>query len=107
MCLFKSDLCLVIKPLNSLYFSSLIPDFYFHSYEMQIEKSLQRKGLGKFMMSALEHCAKAWEMEKIVLTVLKNNPEGKSFFTSIGFEVDDSSPSLYENKEYEILSKCF
>lgn len=72
---------------------------------MQIEKSSQRKGLGKFMMSALEQCAKIWEMEKLVLTILKNNPDGKSFFTSIGFELDDSTPDSFENKDYEILSK--
>lgn len=72
---------------------------------MQIEKSQQRKGLGKFMMNALEECAKLWEMEKIVLTVLKNNPDGRSFFDSIGFTLDDSSPGSYENKDYEILSK--
>lgn len=72
---------------------------------MQIETSFQRKGLGKFMMSALEQCAKVWEMEKVVLTVLKNNPDAKNFFTNVGFELDDSSPGSYENKDYEILSK--
>lgn len=72
---------------------------------MQIEKSSQRKGLGKFMMSLLEQCAKSWEMEKVVLTVLKNNPDAKTFFNNVGFQLDDSSPGSYEHKDYEILSK--
>ncbi|XP_055907721.1 N-alpha-acetyltransferase 40 [Eupeodes corollae] len=76
-----------------------------YCYEMQIEKSFQRQGLGKFMMTALENCAKHWEMEKVVLTVLKNNPIAAEFFRKIGFVLDETSPDILEKAEYEILSK--
>lgn len=74
---------------------------------MQIEKDYQRKGLGKFMMTALERMAKMYEMEKIILTVLLNNSDGLTFFKSLGFGKDDSSPDAHENTGYEILSKIF
>lgn len=75
------------------------------SYEMQIEKASQRQGLGKFMMTALENCAKHWQMEKFILTVLKNNPVATEFFRKIGFVLDETSPDILEKADYEILSK--
>lgn len=72
---------------------------------MQIEPSAQRKGLGKHMMMALEQCAKHWKMEKVVLTVLKNNENAQAFFKAIGYTLDDSSPDILEIADYEILSK--
>lgn len=79
--------------------------FSFPSYEMQIEPSAQRQGLGKHMMLALEQCAKHWKMEKVVLTVLKNNDNAQAFFKAIGYTLDDSSPDVLEKADYEILSK--
>lgn len=75
------------------------------SYEMQVDKSVQRQGLGRFIMSALDECAKHWGMEKVVLTVLKNNTGAISFFKTNGYDLDDSSPDILENADYEILSK--
>ncbi|XP_013110459.1 N-alpha-acetyltransferase 40 [Stomoxys calcitrans] len=76
-----------------------------YCYEMQIEPSVQRQGLGKHMMSALEECAKYWKMDKVVLTVLKNNQNAQAFFKSVGYVLDDSSPDILEKADYEILSK--
>jgi len=36
------------------------------------------------MMNALESMAKYWKMEKVVLTILKNNEEGAIFFSKLG-----------------------
>lgn len=77
------------------------------SYELQIEKDYQRKGLGRFMLNALEKMTKYYEMEKLILTVLSNNQNARDFFTSMGFKTDDSSPDREENTGYEILSKLF
>lgn len=87
--------------------SVCIPIFYFTfcSYELQIEPIAQRQGLGKHMMLALERCANQWKMEKVVLTVLKNNENAKAFFKVIGYNLDDSSPDILEKADYEILSK--
>lgn len=58
------------------------------------------------MMDILEDCAKYWKMEKIVLTVLKNNESARNFFKNIGYSVDVTSPNSSEMVDYEILSKA-
>ncbi|XP_045461341.1 N-alpha-acetyltransferase 40 [Harmonia axyridis] len=76
-----------------------------YCYELQLETSVQRKSLGKFMMQILELIAFKNGMRKVVLTVLKNNPHSK-FFKAINYEVDESSPMDDEDDySYEILSK--
>lgn len=52
---------------------------------MQVDESSQRKGLGAFMMNALEAVAKHWNMTKLVLTVLKNNEDAVRFYQRIGY----------------------
>lgn len=72
---------------------------------MQIEEEYQRQGLGKFMMNLLQQCAQNWHMNKVVLTVLKNNTNATAFFKTIGYSLDETSPDILEKAEYEILSK--
>lgn len=72
---------------------------------MQVEQKYQRKGLGRFIMSALEKMARHYQMEKLILTVLNNNEAGITFFKGLGFGLDDSSPDVAENCGYQILSK--
>lgn len=55
-----------------------------YCYEMQVEDGFQRKGLGGFMMGALEEIAQHWKMEKLVLTILKNNPDALKFYNRLG-----------------------
>lgn len=76
-----------------------------YCYEMQIEEEYQRQGLGKFMMNLLQQCAQNWHMNKVVLTVLKNNTNATAFFKTIGYSLDETSPDILEKAEYEILSK--
>lgn len=64
--------------------STLHFSFKFSSYELQVEAEYQRKGLGAFMMKALEDMALYWKMEKVVLTVLKNNPDACKFYKRLG-----------------------
>lgn len=73
---------------------------------MQVEQEYQRKGLGRFIMLALEKIARHHEMEKLILTVLTNNDNGLAFFKGLGFLTDDSSPDAREATGYAILSKC-
>lgn len=58
--------------------------FYIYSYELQLELAFRRKGLGCFMMSALESMAKQNQMVKVVLTVFKHNPSAIQFFYTLG-----------------------
>lgn len=77
-----------------------------YCYELQLESSIHRRGLGKFMMQVLELIAFSNNMKKVVLTVLKNNP-ASNFFKSVNYKLDETSPEDDDEEEfcYEILSK--
>lgn len=72
---------------------------------MQVEPDYQRKGLGRFIMLALEKIARHYDMEKLILTVLTNNENGLTFFKGLGFAADDTTPEAKEATGYAILSK--
>ncbi|KAI4472726.1 hypothetical protein M0802_016541 [Mischocyttarus mexicanus] len=76
-----------------------------YCYELQLEESVRGKGLGRFMMQALESMAFKHKMQKVVLTVLKNNPPALHFFYALGYKLDNTSPPNSEKKDYVILSK--
>ncbi|XP_046834238.1 N-alpha-acetyltransferase 40 [Vespa crabro] len=76
-----------------------------YCYELQLEESARGKGLGRFMMQALESMASKHKMQKVVLTVLKNNLPALQFFYTLGFKLDNTSPLESEKKDYIILSK--
>lgn len=76
-----------------------------YCYEMQVEAEFQRKGLGGFMMKALEKLAQHYGLERVVLTVLKNNEDGMKFYRRLGYEVDETSPDKADDAAYEIMSK--
>lgn len=80
-----------------------------YCYELQLEKQVQRKGLGKFMMQILELMAFKNNMSKVVLTTFKHNPDGLNFFYSLNYTVDETSPEDEDGSSesfcYFILSK--
>jgi GNAT superfamily N-acetyltransferase len=83
-------------------------DEVLYVYEIQIEDSYRRKGLGRFMMQVLELLAFKADMRKIMLTAFKHNPDAKRFFKeTMKFEIDETCPldDVYEQFDYEILSK--
>jgi len=86
-------------------------------YEIQMEKEVRRKGLGKFLVTILTLMAKKYEMQKVMCTVFTHNHDSMSFFKECcRFEVDETSPefqlesldlddSLTDSLFYQILSK--
>jgi len=79
-------------------------------YEIQMEKQIRRKGLGRFLVTALTLMAKKYEMEKVCCTVFQHNHDSMSFFKdTCRFEVDETSPDamidLDEPVCYQILCK--
>lgn len=72
---------------------------------MQVEPEYQRKGLGRFIMVALEKMGRHYDMDKLILTVLTNNENGLAFFKGLGLSTDDTSPDAKEATGYAILSK--
>lgn len=51
-----------------------------------IDKNMQRKGIGKKIFLELEQVLKEKGYKSIMLSVLKSNPAGEKFWSSIGFE---------------------
>uniref|UniRef100_A0A0P4WKD8 N-alpha-acetyltransferase 40 n=1 Tax=Scylla olivacea TaxID=85551 RepID=A0A0P4WKD8_SCYOL len=82
-------------------------DEVLYCYELQLEESCRRKGLGRFMMQVLELMAFSNQMQKVVLTVFKHNPDGMNFFKKCRYDIDETSPvdSYEETFDYCILSK--
>jgi len=83
-------------------------DDVLYCYEIQLEPSVRRKGLGKVMMKVLELMMNKSDLVKIMITVFKHNEEALEFFkTGLKFEVDETSPynTVYEQFDYEILSR--
>ncbi|CAH0391586.1 unnamed protein product [Bemisia tabaci] len=78
-----------------------------YCYELQLEESVRRLGLGKFMMQVLELIGFSNRMRKVVLTSLKHNPHAMAFFTALNYTMDETSPDEeYEGPQpYVILSK--
>lgn len=83
-----------------------------YCYELQVSKHVRRYGLGKWLTLKLVDIGAEWGMEKVVLTVFKANQSALSFYTSVGFLTDESSPDHPANSgdqatdtgDYSILS---
>jgi len=83
-------------------------DDVLYCYEIQTDKSLRRKGLGKFMMKVLELLMIKADLLKIMLTVFKHNEGATKFFKDVlKYEIDETCPydTVYEQFDYEILSR--
>jgi GNAT superfamily N-acetyltransferase len=78
-------------------------------YELQVDASVRRAGLGRHFMSILELVARRARMKKAMLTVFKSNKAAIQFYTvKMKYKVDEISPSMYDcgqDADYEILSK--
>jgi len=76
-----------------------------YCYELQVSSTARRMGLGKMMMQQLWKIGSSWKMKKTMLTVLKENTAAFEFYTKLGFAIDETSPSKFEQEvDYEIMS---
>jgi ribosomal protein S18 acetylase RimI-like enzyme len=77
-------------------------------YEIQVSGRAQRSGLGKRLMNVMELVAHRNGMQKVMLTVFKNNGGAMKFYRDkLTYGIDESSPSNFDGEvaDYEILSK--
>jgi ribosomal protein S18 acetylase RimI-like enzyme len=78
----------------------------FYVYELQIEERYQRMGLGTKLMKCMEYLAQSADLDSVLLTVFFENTSAMVFYQNLGYEVDISSPSMFNQREdYEILFK--
>ncbi|KAH8835886.1 acyl-CoA N-acyltransferase [Flagelloscypha sp. PMI_526] len=59
----------------------------------------EERGLGKALMSSLDDIGAAFSMTKVVLTVFKENAAALRFYQSIGFTLDETDPSNYDEED--------
>ncbi|KIR57129.1 hypothetical protein I315_00292 [Cryptococcus gattii Ru294] len=84
-----------------------------YCYELQLKPSVQKQGMAKKLIGILEDIGRLRNMEKIMLTCLKNNDSALSFYRHQGFEADEIDPTRISEEEpkydeevdYVILSK--
>jgi len=71
-------------------------------YELQVHRDVSRQGLGTHLVNFMERVARFWELDWIMLTVLKTNVGARKFYERLGFRIDETSP---EGEQHLILSK--
>lgn len=83
-------------------------------YETQLEKTVQGKGLGKFLMQLLELVARKNNMKAVLLAVHKRNTRALTFYNErLGYKLAIRSASSQQSTQtvtemkYEILCKTF
>jgi ribosomal protein S18 acetylase RimI-like enzyme len=59
--------------------------------ELAVERAFQGLGLGRSLMASAERIASSQGMEKVVLTVFKNNLAARKFYAALGYTVDEIS----------------
>jgi ribosomal protein S18 acetylase RimI-like enzyme len=79
-------------------------------YEIQLAPAFRRRGLGRFLMLALEAAAGAAGLGQLMLTVQAGNPGAAALYEGLGFATDPSSPGPGEGPggggpAYRIMSK--
>nr|CAG4646752.1 EOG090X0MNC [Macrothrix elegans] len=98
-----------LKPLGFSHFRFDMDYGYpvLYCYELQLEDTCRRKGLGKFMLQILELMAFRSNLVKVVLTVFMHNPEALQFFKALGYKTDETNPENTCGTQYDyvILSK--
>ncbi|KAI4088676.1 MAG: hypothetical protein LQ348_003653 [Seirophora lacunosa] len=83
-----------------------------YCYELHLAPSLQRRGIGKHLMSLIEHAGSSAGVEKSMLTVFVRNDAALRFYQKLGYTRDDYSPEPRTMRNgrskmptYTILSK--
>lgn len=80
--------------------------FLVSSLEIQLAPEYQGHGLGTSLMLLLESLAVYYERPRILLTVQSQNSVAAQFYSKLGYQLDDSSPSqCHQVASYEILCK--
>ncbi|KAH9968961.1 acyl-CoA N-acyltransferase [Russula dissimulans] len=81
-------------------------DCVLYCYELQVSQSAQRGGIGKTLMGCLYNIAREWKMQKVMLTVFKDNQSAFLFYKAMGFHVESVEEWVDEDEEvdYWIMS---
>mmetsp|Transcript_12230 Transcript_12230/g.40182 ORF Transcript_12230/g.40182 Transcript_12230/m.40182 type:complete len:292 (+) Transcript_12230:20-895(+) len=84
-----------------------------YCYELQLAPEARRRGLGKFLMCALELLGKKAGMGGVMLTVQRSNTSARAFYAACKYDDSCISPSKVdpwsdeEEYSYDILDKMW
>ncbi|WRT67900.1 uncharacterized protein IL334_004874 [Kwoniella shivajii] len=70
-----------------------------YCYEVQLAPSSRGQGLGKILLNTLEDIGTKRELDKVMLTCLKNNQSALSFYTKQGYTPDEIDPTRMAEEE--------
>ncbi|KAL8726734.1 MAG: hypothetical protein Q9166_006529 [cf. Caloplaca sp. 2 TL-2023] len=83
-----------------------------YCYELHLDPAVQRRGIGKHLMSLMETVGKRAGIEKSMLTVFVTNDTAMRFYEKLGYSEDKFSPEPRKMRNgtvkmptYAILSK--
>ncbi|CAH8552526.1 unnamed protein product [Schistosoma guineensis] len=79
-----------------------------YCYEIQLYPQFRHLHVGTFLMNILLSISLALNMHRVMLTVFKSNKSAIKFFEKLGFETDETDPSMFKGVktvDYRILSK--
>jgi GNAT superfamily N-acetyltransferase len=79
-------------------------------YDIHVGEAFQRKGLGKFMLQALEIVSLRLKLDSVQVTLFKANAAGRQFFRKMKYTLHSMSPALVDPESeheynHEILFK--
>ncbi|KAH0792511.1 N-alpha-acetyltransferase 40 [Histomonas meleagridis] len=79
-------------------------------YDIQIEPKYFRKGLGRFLLQAVELITLKQKLDSVMLSIFKENVVGRAFFNSMKYVQHKTSPTVYDPEnaheyDHEILYK--
>jgi len=78
-----------------------------YCYELQVSQSVQRGGIGKTLIGCLYNIAREWKMQKVMLTVFRENQSAFLFYKAMGFHVESVEEWVDEDEDvdYWVMSK--
>ena len=72
------------------------------SYELHLVEGARGKGLGTILVDAMETYGRNVGVERAMLTVFIENEAGRRFYSRLGYEVDEISPT---EEDFELWGK--
>jgi GNAT superfamily N-acetyltransferase len=79
-------------------------------YDIHVSEEAAGKGLGKFLVQAVEFIGLKLKVDAVIVTLFKANPRGLAFFQHLKYRPHSSSPSIVDRDsaheyDHEILFK--
>lgn len=79
-------------------------------YDIHVEEELRQKGLGKYLVQAVEFITLKLHLDMVAVTVFKENPDARAFFRALKYIQHPFSPAVIDPEsdheyDHEILCK--